>query len=78
MGYTDFWRRVYFALANCLVGLFLCLVFGSSAWMLLILHIFVAFMTVYFAAKNPIYAPAEEWLVCVLLYCVLLTYPFIV
>jgi hypothetical protein len=75
---TKAWRRATFSLSNSLLGLLLCLVLGGNAWLVFPLHLLIALSTVYLAVLNPLYAPAEEFFVALLLYVCNFMYPFLV
>ncbi len=70
-------KRLLISLLSVVTGFFLCCILGGGIW-LLIIHALVAVGTVVFAFKNPIYASAEEPLVCILNNLLLIFYPFII
>jgi len=70
-------QRVIITATSCLCGLIFCLLYGGVAWILLALQAFVGLSTTLFAFKNPIWAAAEEPLVCFLNNLVLIFYPFL-
>ena len=71
-------RRSLYAIAVCTSGLVFCLTLGGNAWLILPLHIGVGIWSIWLGLKNPLYAPAEEGFICVLLNLGLCAYPFIV
>jgi hypothetical protein len=70
-------KRFLVVAISVLCGVLCVLSLGSSWWLLLI-HAFVASATVFFSRFNPIFAAAEEVMICVLLNGVILFYPFAV
>lgn len=82
-GYSDnsgfgWLKRLGITLTSCMGGLMFCLVLGGATWWLLPVHFIVGAMTILFSKKNPIFAAAEEPLVCVLNSIVFIFYPFVV
>lgn len=69
-------KRMIISIVSILTGVFLCYILGGGYW-LLIVHAIVGLSTVFFSSKNPIFAAAEEPLICVLNNLLLLFYPFI-
>ena len=69
-------KRIYITALSLTCGAFLCWVFGGG-WWLLIIHALMGAGTVLFAFKNPLPAPVEEILVCLLNSTIILFYPFI-
>jgi len=70
-------RRLVFAVGVVTSGLVCIWILGPGLWPLYALHLFTGVGTVLFALRNPVHAPAEEVLVCLLLNAVLLFYPFV-
>ncbi len=71
------WKRIGIALTSVFTGAIVCLILGGG-WWLLIPHTVVGLGSVWFAYKNPIYASAEEPLICFLNNLVFIFYPFLV
>lgn len=69
-------RRSVFAAANLVAGVILAFIFGG--WWILPMQVYCAVAIVFFALGNPLYAPAEEFLVAFLLYMWTVMYPFAV
>ena len=72
-------NRTIFALVSAFVaaGLVFCVVLGGKAWVILPLHVGVGLFSIYLGLTNPIHAPAEEGLICVLLNLGFVAYPFV-
>ena len=68
-------KRLGISLTSIVCCAFLCWIFGN--YWLLIPHAIVSLSTVFFSFKNPIFAAAEEPLVCALNNLVLVFMPFI-
>lgn len=71
-------QRGLIVATSALCGLIFCLTMGGMAWIVLAIQVIVGAITILFAFKNPIWAAAEEVLVCVLNNGVLIFYPFLV
>ena len=71
-------RRLICALCACLSGLLCCLLFQGQAWLILPFQVGVAVWSIWLGVKNPVFAPVEEFLICMTLNLGLLAYPFVV
>lgn len=71
-------RRAIYALGVLASGLVFAIYFGGNAWMLFIPHLGIGAWSIFLGVKNPLYAPAEEVMVCAALNLGLVFYPFIV
>lgn len=71
-------RRILFATCNLISGALLVILLGGNAIWLFMVHMMMAYLTVYFAVKNPIHAAAEEVLVCLMLNTCVLMYAFVI
>jgi len=69
-------RRTVYAVGILLSGLIFCLKYGGNCWMVFIPHVGVGLWSIWLGVKNPVYAPAEEGYICVLLNMGLIMYPF--
>jgi len=81
-GYSDndgkgWIKRLGITATSCLGGIIFCLVLSGNAWLLLPAQALIGSITVLFAFKNPVYASAEEVMVCLLNNIAFVFYPFI-
>lgn len=70
-------RRTTYALAVLSSGLLIAIVLGGNAWMVFIFHVIIGMSSIYLGTKNFVLAPAEEFLICIVLNLGLISYPFI-
>ena len=81
-GGDGFWekltRRSIYAIAICGSGLFLALLFGvPNGFNLFYIHLVMGAISVALGLANPVYAPIEEMLVCMVLNIMLIAYPYL-
>ena len=72
------WRRLLFAFVVTIGGLLFAFTYGGNAWLIYAMHSAIGLFTVFLGVTNPLYAPAEEFFVALLLYLGFIMYPFIV
>ncbi len=70
-------RRSIYCVANLAVAGIFIWRYGTPMLWVFIPNVGVAVWSIYLGVKNPLYAPAEEVFVCVLLYLMTNAYPFV-
>lgn len=70
-------KRLGITTTSCLGGLVFCLVLGEMTWYLLPVQFIVGSTTILFSKRNPIWAAAEEPLICALNNIIFIFYPFV-
>jgi len=84
MGYgaDEFWKKVLRRSIYCatvlLSGGLCAFLYGGNAVGVFVAHSVVAFTSIFWGIKNPVYAPAEEGIIFLLTSGLLIAYPFIV
>lgn len=71
------WRRSVYVLAVLMSGVLMAFLLGGNAWLVLVPHVFVGLSSIWMGVRNPVYAPAEEFLICMVLNLFLIAYSFI-
>lgn len=71
-------KRAICATAVVMSGVLLAFLIGGNAWWLLIPHLGIALWSVYLGVKNPVEAAVEEFIICMALNLILISYPFVV
>lgn len=70
-------RRILYAIGVLGSGLIIALTLGDSAWWIFMFHCGIGIWSVWAGLTNPWDAPAEEFIICLLLNLGLISYPFL-